>query len=124
MMRMLFVFTFLVSCASASQSSIEQIDAEKVVQLVEKGVTIVDIRTPAEYQSGHIPGVIHIDFLNKVFLDSMQSLNKGEPVIIHCASGGRSAKAAKMLQEAGFDKIYDYSGGFKDWSSRGLKIEK
>ncbi len=124
MIRTIYLTLLFVSCAPSNQSSIEQIDSKKVVQLIEQGVTVIDIRTPDEYASGHIPDVIHIDFYDDSFLEKMKANDIDKPIVIHCASGGRSAKAAKMLNEAGFSKIYDYTGGFSDWSSKGLKIEK
>ena len=54
----------------------------------------------------------------------MESLGIDDPIVIHCASGGRSQKASDMLKEAGFKKVYDYSGGFTDWKAKGLEIEQ
>lgn len=107
----------------SEQQTPEVISAEKLIELKEDGVKVVDIRTKEEYDQGHLPEVIHIDFLEDGFLERMKKEGVSEPVIIHCASGGRSAKAAKMLKEAGFKQVYDYTGGFKDWSSKGFEIE-
>lgn len=108
----------------SGQQSSEVISAEKLVELRDQGVKVVDIRTKSEFDQGHIPDVIHIDFLEDGFVEKMKKEGVDVPIIIHCASGRRSAKAAKMLMDAGFKQIYDYSGGIRDWSSKGLEIEK
>ncbi|MEQ8906558.1 rhodanese-like domain-containing protein [Ekhidna sp.] len=122
--RTIYFLFVLLGCSTVSQEPIEIINAEKLISLKGRGVTVIDIRTPNEYENGHIPGVIHLDFMQSGFLDKIKEQKLNEPVIIHCASGGRSGKAAKMMKEAGFKKIYDYSGGFSDWKKKGLEIEQ
>jgi len=116
------VFILLLSCQQINSS---QINADQLKELQEKGVVIVDIRTNKEYQAGHIPDVeLNIDYFKSDFLEQMKALNKEEPIVVHCARGGRSGKAVKLLRKEGFLEIYDYVGGFNDWKSRGEKVEK
>ncbi len=122
-MRFIYLLIILSGCTTSDQSGIEIIDSIKLRQLQEDGVQVVDIRTKKEFDNGHIPGVMHIDFMSSDFMNRMNEFSVSEPIIIHCASGGRSKKASDMLQKAGFELIYDYSGGFADWKSKGLKIE-
>ena len=124
MIRTIYFLIVLFGCAAPAQEGIETIDAKKLIELQDSGVPVVDIRTLREFDQGHLPGVVHIDYRSQDFLQRMQDLDMSKPVIIHCASGGRSRNAAVMLQKAGFKTIYDYSGGFADWKSKGLKIEK
>ena len=124
MNRTIYFLFVLLSCSMSGQQSSKVISAEKLVELRNQGAKVVDIRTKSEFDQGHIPDVIHIDFLEDGFVDKMKKEGIDEPIIIHCASGGRSAKATKMLKDAGFKQIYDYSGGIRDWSSKGLEIEK
>ncbi|WP_370087127.1 rhodanese-like domain-containing protein [Ekhidna sp.] len=123
MIRTIYFLFALFACSAVEQEPIEVISANKLIELQKEGTVVVDIRTQEEYDEGHIPGVLHIDFLADGFLDRMKSQDMDAPIVIHCASGGRSGKASKMLSEAGFKKIYDYSGGFSDWKSNGLDIE-
>jgi rhodanese-related sulfurtransferase len=78
--------------------------------LVNQGATIIDVRSKAEYASGHIKGSINIP------LDTLQNnlakISKNKPVITCCASGMRSASAKGILQNNGFEV---YNGG--GWSS-------
>lgn len=78
-------------------------------------VTLIDVRTPDEYNDGHLDNAQNIDFYDDNFLTDMQKLNKEEPLYIYCRSGGRSGKAAKQLKDLGFTEVYDLKGGFIDW---------
>ncbi len=124
MIRTLYFLILIYSCSSDFQDSIEVIEANKLSELKANGVLVVDIRTQQEYDQGHISGVEHVDFFRADFMEAMAQFDKNKPMIIHCAKGGRSEKAALKLKEAGFVKIYDYNGGFSDWKLRGLEIEK
>lgn len=72
-----------------------------LAELIAQGATIVDVRTKAEYSSGHVKGSINIP-LDRIGND-MKRLNKEKPVITCCASGMRSISAAGMLRANGFD---------------------
>ncbi|MEM8892294.1 MAG: rhodanese-like domain-containing protein, partial [Bacteroidota bacterium] len=52
------------------------------------------------------------------FATQVESLDKSKPVLLYCKKGGRSARAAKQLQEMGFMTIYDLEGGFTAWSQK------
>jgi rhodanese-related sulfurtransferase len=118
-----FIF-ILFACQSVTQDQIESINAERLKELQKEGVEVIDIRTPGEYLDGHIVGVPNIDFMSSDFEELISLRDKDKPLIIHCASGGRSKRAAEQLSELGFTKLYDYSGGFSDWKRRGEEIEK
>lgn len=84
--------------------------------IADKEIQLVDVRTPNEYQGGHIGNAINIDFFNPVkFEKSFATLNKEMPLYIYCRSGSRSKKAAKKLLNMGFSKIFDLKGGYLLW---------
>ena len=82
-------------------------------ELVKNGAQIIDVRTPAEYNGGHIKGSknIPLQSLNQ----NLGKINKNKPVITYCASGARSAAAKSILLNSGFSEVYNGGG----WS--GLK---
>lgn len=123
-LRTLYFVVILIATLSCQQKGSFEIDSDKLKELQGEGVTVIDIRTIEEYRQGHIPGVLHIDYQRDDFLIRMDSLEKGNPIVIHCASGGRSGRAIPSLMDAGFGTIYDYAGGFSDWMKKGEKIEK
>jgi len=90
--------------------------SENIKDFVEKGAVIIDVRTPGEFQGGHIKGSKNIP-LNTIGnqIESIKKLNK--PVIACCASGMRSAQATSILKSNGIDAM---NGG--GWSSLENKL--
>lgn len=115
------VFIQMVSCQDKANTdmAIEQIDKNYVeTQLLhEKDAQLIDVRTSMEFKAGHIGNAQNIDFLQRdTFKTKIEKLDRDKPVYLYCKMGGRSHKAAILLQEMGFKKVYDYSGGYDDWS--------
>lgn len=70
-------------------------------------VTIIDIRTPEEFEEGHLEGAVNIDFYEDSFVSELDSLDKDDEVLIYCRSGNRSGQASEIMQELGFTNIID-----------------
>lgn len=85
-------------------------------ELVKSGAQIIDVRTPGEFQSGHIKGSKNIPLQN--LQNGMKKIDKNKPVITCCASGVRSGSAKRMLQSNGFNEVYNGGG----WMSLRNKI--
>ncbi len=85
-------------------------------ELISKGATIIDVRTKAEYQSGHIKGSLNIPLNN--LSNHYSKLSKSKPVITCCASGVRSAQAKSILKSNGFADVHNGGG----WMSLNNKI--
>ena len=96
--------------------SIKQIDVHKVKEMEGNAfVTIVDIRDPASYQTGHIPNAIHLsdNTVQQFILDT----DKNKPLVIYCYHGISSQGAAAYFAEQGFKEVSSMIGGFEGWSS-------
>lgn len=85
-------------------------------QLVQDGAVIVDVRTPAEYQGGHIKGSINVPIQS--LQSSLGKIPKNKTVITCCASGMRSASAKSVLKSAGYAEVHNGGG----WMSLKGKI--
>ena len=85
-------------------------------ELMNNGATIVDVRTKAEYQQGHIRGSVNIPLNN--LSNHYSKLNKTKPIITCCASGVRSAQAKSILKSNGFAEVHNGGG----WSSLNSKL--
>jgi rhodanese-related sulfurtransferase len=80
-----------------------------------KGAQLIDVRTPKEYNDGHIGAAKNIDFYGSTFKSQMEKLDRNKPVLLYCHSGGRSGQALTMLKSMGFKEVYDLKGGWSSW---------
>ncbi len=83
---------------------------------------ILDVRTEPEYKSGHIENAENIDYYLEGFKDELGELDKNKTYLIYCASGNRSGRTLKIMDEMGFQKAYNVLGGIKGWKSKGLPV--
>ncbi|WP_179343983.1 rhodanese-like domain-containing protein [Winogradskyella ursingii] len=116
------------SCTNdrSNTAEVKVVTAEEMETILElEDVQLVDVRTAEEYAEIHIPNAQNIDFNSPTFDEDVEKLDKKKPVILYCKSGGRSAKCAKKLKDAGFKKIYDLEGGISKWQhSDKIKLER
>lgn len=102
--------------ASEAKGKIEIISPSTFRNAVEqKGVQLVDVRTPAEVNEGKIKNASHVDFFSPNFQQEIMKLNPKETVYIYCRSGNRSQKAAKVMLKLGFEHIIDLEGGYMNY---------
>lgn len=86
---------------------------------------IIDVRTPSELAaSGKIEGAVNIDISGGDFQEKLAALDKTKPVMVYCASGGRSKRAGKQFEKLGFQTIYELNKGFGSWENAKLPISK
>lgn len=88
----------------------------------QKGLQVVDVRTLGEHQGARLKGsqLLSLSALEA----SMDRLDKRRPVLLYCASGGRSAVALEILQRHGFDRVSHLEGGLAAWMEAGLPVER
>lgn len=118
------VVILLFSCNSSAQSKLSVQDFEKAIQ--QKDIQLLDVRTPGEYESGHLADAFLANWNNKPeFTERVAALDKSKPVYVYCLSGGRSDAAANWLSENGF-KAYSLAGGINAWNkeSKPLIVDK
>ncbi|MEH6656665.1 rhodanese-like domain-containing protein [Leeuwenhoekiella marinoflava] len=86
--------------------------------LKSKQVLLIDVRRPEEFEAGNIENAQNINVLEpENFNSKIEKLDKSQPVYIYCRSGNRSGKAAQIMQDAGFTKIFDLEGGYLNWTA-------
>lgn len=119
--------SFSTSCLDSKVENIEVklVTADEMKSILElEDAQLVDVRTPKEHEEIRISNSQNIDFNSPTFDEDITKLDKDKPVILYCKGGGRSAKCAKKLKDAGFKKIYDLEGGISKWKhSDKLEIE-
>lgn len=120
---LLLVALVVVSCKDSMQSQVEMITPEQVYEAVYGGDTLqlIDVRTTEEYGVSHLKNAQNICVTNDDFEEKAAGLDKTKPVYVYCQKGGRSARAAEILKEMGFTKVYDLQGGMENWESKKLE---
>jgi rhodanese-related sulfurtransferase len=79
------------------------------------GVTVVDVRTPAEFAEGHIPGAVNIDLEDATFPDKIAKLDPAADYAIYCRSGNRSRAAMDYMTKVGVTHTVGLDGGIGAW---------
>lgn len=92
---------------------LEDIGNGRLEQLASDGALIVDVRTPAEYAAGHIPGARNVPV--EQIQATAESWSKDRAVVVYCATGARSANAAQWLAANGFRAVYNLKDGIVAW---------
>lgn len=108
------------SCTTRNSAKVQSIDTETVkTDVIGKDVQWVDVRTAKEYEAGRIDDAINIDVSDAAtFIEKTVYLDKEKPIYLYCRTGGRSKRAAQQLKDLGFRAIFEYSGGYSEWSKQ------
>lgn len=113
----------ILSCSNLqSQSTSFNLSAtdfnEKIKQLPD--APIVDVRTPEEFENGHLQNALNIDWNNDDFNSKITLIDKSKPVLVYCLAGSRSAAAAEKMRNDGFKEVYELKGGILKWRAASL----
>ena len=93
-------------------------------KMKEEGGEVIDVRTPKEYSSGHLKMTSYnLDVTSGDFTNKIEKLDRDQSYYLYCRSGARSSKAARMMQNNGFEKVYNI-GGYNQLARHGLETSK
>lgn len=123
--------TSVKAMMEAANASVPRITPAQATDMIDKdGAVVLDVRDAMELaQSGKVAGAVHIPRGLLEFKADPESpahdknLDRNKPIILYCASGGRSALAGKTLKDLGYEKVYNL-GAFKDWAESGGPVDK
>jgi rhodanese-related sulfurtransferase len=123
--------TSVKAMMEAANAAVPRITPAQAREMIGKGDAVVlDVRDAMEVaQSGKVAGAVHIPRGLLEFKADPESpahdknLDPSKPVILYCASGGRSALAGKTLKDLGYDQVFNL-GAFKDWAENGGPVER
>ncbi|MGY6519900.1 MAG: rhodanese-like domain-containing protein [Lysobacteraceae bacterium] len=114
----------VAALVDAARGAIREVDPKHLDGELD-AVTLIDVREPAEFESGHLPGAVNIPRGVLEFqihahpavggaTDEALALPQ-RPIVLYCRSGGRSALAAQSLQLLGFSNVRSLTGGIEAW---------
>ena len=126
MLSLLIMISFMMSSCSEGQtqstdnklSAVEFANKIKTTPLA----TVLDVRTPEEYNKGHLLNAVNYDWNGNDFKEKTATLGKSQTLFVYCLSGGRSADAIKQLRSDGFQNIYELKGGIMKWRAANLPL--
>ncbi len=81
------------------------------------GFVILDVRTPSEYNAGHIENAVNLDFFSSSFGSILDSIDKNKIYLIHCGAGSRSSRARDSMAIRNFQTVYNMPGGYIEWKT-------
>ena len=113
--------SFVVFSCNAQNNNLTPPQFESAITKTE--VQILDVRTPGEFESGHIKGALSADWNNATeYKSHIAFVDKTKPVYVYCLAGGRSAAAAKQMRTDGFANVYELTGGINAWKAAGKQL--
>src|SRR5437762_756150 len=103
-----------------TKAQIREVDTAGAAEAIARpGTVVLDVREPDEYEQGALPGAVHLPRGHLESKIETQVGDRSTPIVIHCASGVRSAFAAKTLQDLGYTEVVSMAGGFNKWKDEG-----
>lgn len=107
--------------AATGAVKVSPTDGAALIESMGTELTVIDVRTPAEFAAGHLDGAVNMDVEGGQFSAMIADLPKDAAFMVYCQSGRRSALAAQAMVDAGFTEVYDL-GGIADWQAAGLPV--
>ena len=112
--------------AEASSPILKDVSNDEFAALIatKEGALLLDVRTPEEWNEGHLEGAAHADYWgdDTAFETAMTAIPRDRTELVYCAGGGRSGLTAKELIEAGHQEVYNLEDGISGWEGQGLPV--
>lgn len=118
-----FLMAFGIFASAQTINKINSVDANKMIG-EDKELVILDVRTPMEFNQGHIKGAVNIDISQPGFYDKILKLDKSKSYLVYCRTQNRSGVTVNFMKEKGFNNIYQMVDGITGWNINGLPVEK
>lgn len=114
-----------LSCAAEDAPSGRSIEPSELASRISSGSApvILDVRTPEEFDAGHIPGALNVPHDELEDRLAGLALSPREEIVVHCQRGGRAAAAESILREAGYSNVRDLDGHMEAWRAGGHPLE-
>jgi rhodanese-related sulfurtransferase len=115
----------VIEYKSSGKAKIKNLSGKEAAEVLkDTSIFILDVRTPAEYQEGRIPGAVLIPVYELADRAKELDAYKNKPLFVYCRSGNRSIVAIQILTKQGFTNLLHLNKGIKSWINEGLPLEK
>jgi len=111
---------------TTTAQTIENVSAVDAFGIMQNNtdLIIIDVRTPDEFNMGHLENAINIDFYSDTFEQNIDKLDKDKTYLIYCRSGKRSGKSHVIMEGLNFSEVYNMEGGMLSWNMAELPLTK
>lgn len=108
---------------------IKKLSPKEAFELIQMNKTkpdfvILDVRTPEEFESGHIEGAININYHSEAFVGDLDKLAKNKIYLVYCRTGRRSSDTVDIMTRQGFKELYRIDGDIIKWKALDLPVVK
>ena len=121
------LFTFLFGACQPASDGMTVIPVDEFAQFITQAeVQLLDVRTPEEFEAGHIADAVMIDYRTDSvgFVGKAEALlKKDRPVALYCRGGRRSHSAAELMHKVGFQQLVELEGGTMAWQKAGKELK-
>jgi len=111
--------------ASSADVEVRLVSVDTAAEVFEnqpEDLVLLDVRTPEEFDAGHLDGAIMIDFYEDDFASQIADLDRDQPYLLYCRSGNRSGQTRLIMEELGFTNVSDVDGGINAWVGAGQPV--
>ena len=123
MKKIYVAFALIFSLNSISAELWTVIELKESISKLDRELVLLDVRTQAEYDSGHILNAINISHEQILEDPELLAEYKDSQMVVFCRSGGRAGKVIQLLESIGFEDIIDIDGDMLAWSEAGYRLE-
>ena len=120
MRRLALVVVAFAIASMALASEPQRVEPKAVNERIawsDRSLVLLDVRTPAEYAEGHLPGAINIPHTELASRVAELSDARDRDIVVYCRSGTRAEQALGVLKDAGFSRLFHLDGDYQRWSS-------
>ncbi len=114
----LLLVAFVITC-TAQAADVPRVEPKTIGERIawaDRSLVLLDVRTPAEYAEGHLPGAINIPHTELASRVGELSDSRDRDIVVYCRTGRRTELALGVLQEAGFSRLFHLDGDYLRWS--------
>jgi phage shock protein E len=111
--------------ADAGEASLLLVSPEEAAATIAdapENLVVLDVRTPEEFDEGHIADAVMLDFYRDDFADELAKLDPDVPYVLYCRSGNRSGQTLAIMDSLGFTEVTEVDGGVINWQTAGLPL--
>jgi rhodanese-related sulfurtransferase len=121
---LLAVAVLAFAAQAAGPATIEPKELAERIAWADQSLVVLDVRTPAEYADGHIPGAINIPHTELAARIAELADARDRDIVVYCRSGARAAQALEVLEKQGFKRLFHLDGDYTRWSEEKRPVVK